>query len=149
MLGLCLAVWCLAACQNPDRPIKERADHSQVLSGISLNPGFKISVYADELEQPKYLAVSPEDLVFVSQQNENGILVLHDENADHFAEQSYPIGLSVKAPDVFTFHEKNLYVVVDRQIFVFRHISDSFKDNPNPAIFMENLPIPPNSKIKR
>lgn len=149
ILAMCVTVWCLAACQNPNRPNTERADHTQVLSDISLNPGFKISVYADELKQPKYLAVSPEGLVFVNQQNDNGILVLHDENADNFAEQSYPIGLSFKAPEVFTFHEKNLYVVVDQQIFVFRHISDNFKDNPNPAIFMKNLPIPPGSEVKR
>jgi glucose/arabinose dehydrogenase len=50
-------------------------------------PGFRIQVFADDLEMPRWLALTPEGDVLVTETRENRIRRLHDGDGDGVAEE--------------------------------------------------------------
>lgn len=55
---------------------------------LNLPPGFQVNVFADNLNQPRWLALTPTGDVLVTETPENRIRLLQDENGDGVADNS-------------------------------------------------------------
>ena len=76
-----------------------RADLDSLLKQIELPPGFRISVYANGLENARSMALSPNGTLFVGTRSANNVYAVRDNDGDDRAETRYTILGPGKLPD--------------------------------------------------
>jgi len=62
------------------------------LSRITLPPGFKIEVYADQVENARSMTLTPGGTLFVGTRDKGNVYALRDEDGDMRAEKEIPAG---------------------------------------------------------
>lgn len=83
---------------------------SAVLDDIELPDGFEITEYAQGLGDARFMAESPDGIIFVASMDRGEVLALPDKNGDGKADgvKTYVSGL--KRPNSIAFHDGYLYV---------------------------------------
>jgi len=77
---------------------------------LVLPPGFKISVFADNLDEPRRMLLAPNGDVILSEPGAGKILILRDANHDGVAEQRFTFASNLNGPYGLALHEGWLYV---------------------------------------
>jgi glucose/arabinose dehydrogenase len=121
---LLLAAWALSSCGRlPEasaplpggQPAEAQAVGSPVetapLEFIQLPEGFTISVFAQELDKPRMLALGPDGAVYVAERGAGQITRLVDADGDGRAETRQVVAGGLEAPTSLAFHPDGwLYV---------------------------------------
>ena len=93
------AVACLAILFATFSCAPSEADVEANLSKIRLPPGFKISIYASGLENPRSLTLGDNGTLFVGSRRTNKVYAVTDTDNDHAADAVYTIMDTDTAPD--------------------------------------------------
>lgn len=77
---------------------------------LQLPPGFRITVFAERLEMPRFMAVSPEGILFVSLPSSGQVVALPDKDGDGRADRIVTVASGLNAPHGLAFFKGSLYV---------------------------------------
>ena len=100
------------ACRNP----QPAASQEQPLR---LPPGFKISVFAQNLAGVRFLALGPGNAVYASQPDAGVIVKLTDANHDGVADSAVAVQRGLRSPFGIAFRGDTLYVAEERDVIRF------------------------------
>ena len=104
------------------------SDMDTFLEKIVLPDGFKIEIYASDVENARSMTVSPSGTIFVGNRKSDNVFALIDENNDGKVDKKYLITDKLKnMPNGVAFHNGNLYVAEVNKIWVFKDIENKLK----------------------
>jgi glucose/arabinose dehydrogenase len=98
-------------------PRKLEATEGRAKDLLTLPKGFTISVFADNLINPRWLAVGEDGAVYASRRNIGDILMLRDDNGDGKAEVVKTVA---SRPDMhgITIYQGKAYMVTTKDVYV-------------------------------
>ena len=106
----------------------KNSDMDTFLEKIVLPDGFKIEIYASDVENARSMTVSPSGTIFVGNRKSDNVFALIDENNDGKVDKKYLITDKLKnMPNGVAFHEGDLYVAEVNKIWVFKDIENKLK----------------------
>ena len=106
----------------------KNSDMDTFLEKIVLPDGFKIEIYASDVENARSMTVSPSGTIFVGNRKSDNVFALIDENKDGKVDKKYLITDKLKnMPNGVAFHEGDLYVAEVNKIWVFKDIENKLK----------------------
>ncbi|MBK8701618.1 MAG: PQQ-dependent sugar dehydrogenase [Saprospiraceae bacterium] len=125
---------------NP--PVKNPLDNKTTLplEKLSLPEGFRIDIFASDIENARSMCLSPGNTLFVGTRSSGKVYALRDEDGDFYAEKKYIIYSGGKMPNGVAFKDGDLYVAEVSRILKFEDI-ESHLDNPGkPLIVYDKFP---------
>lgn len=97
-----------------------------LLEKIVLPEGFKIEIYADDVENARSMAISPSGTIFVGNRNKDNVFALKDTDGDNVIDKKYLITNKLKnMPNGVAFHDGDLYVAEVNKIWKFENIEEN------------------------
>ncbi|WP_439519271.1 PQQ-dependent sugar dehydrogenase [Hydrogenophaga sp.] len=116
-------------------PVKFRDD---LLTHLKVPPGFRIAVFARDLENVRWLAPMPNGDVYVSRREQGDVLLLRDGNQDGVAEQRVVVVQNLKGVHGLATRGTQLYMTADKKVL----LSDIQRDGTlsNPRVIIDDLP---------
>ncbi len=106
---------------------------------IKLPPGFKIEVYAENVENARSMALGDKGTVFVGTRSSE-VFALVDADRDGKAERVLTVASGLNAPNGVAFREGALYVAEISRILRLDAIESRLQDPPKPAVVFDKLP---------
>lgn len=88
---------------------------------IHLPPGFKINVFASELGTPRFMAFSPDGILFVTIIDQGKVIALPDKNKDGKANRAITFIEGLSHPHGIAFYRDYLYVGETDKIVRFKY----------------------------
>lgn len=109
-----------------------------LLQQLKMPAGFRISVFAKDLGNPRKLAVGSDGTVYVTRREQGDILALRDRNNDGRVDNIQTVASGHKYVNGITIRQNRLYFVTDRQLYA----ADIGKDGNlgKPQVLIDNLP---------
>lgn len=89
----------------------------ELIDRLNVPEGFSVSVYAEDLENARIIAVSDEGHVYVTQRDQGNVLLLQDKDGDGRADRKQKVATDM--PDVhgLAVHENWLYMVTNKELY--------------------------------
>jgi glucose/arabinose dehydrogenase len=148
-IGLLLLL-VLTACNPPasnntktEETVLDTVTHSTSidprLAKIKLPSGFKIEIYAEDIENARSMALSPSGILYVGNRDKGSAYALKDENGDHKADKKWTIASGLNMPNGVAFKDGDLYLAEVSRIWKFPDIEKNL-DHPEKEIFVDNFP---------
>src|SRR4051812_28457045 len=94
----------IGACKN--KALKKVDDPR--LADIKLPPGFRISIFAKDVDNARSLALGAQGTVFVSNRTSDKVYALVDTDGDGEAETKYTLISGMETPNGIAFHNGSL-----------------------------------------
>jgi len=116
------------------------APPGEMLSTISLPPGFAIDIYSAEVPGARSIARGDNGTIFVSTRGEGRVYALRDENGDFKADTVYTILSGLSMPNGVAFRNGSLYVAEISRILRLDNIEARLSDPPEPVVVYDRLP---------
>lgn len=116
-----------------------QAQAAPPIERLRLPPGFKIEVYADQVEGARSLAIGDKGTVFVGTRSDS-VYALIDSNRDGKAKEVVTIARGLNAPNGVAFRNGALYVAEINRILRFDNIEASLRNPPKPVVVFDKLP---------
>jgi glucose/arabinose dehydrogenase len=82
------------------------------ISDITLPPGFVINVFAEGLNEPRFIAFGPDGILYVADMGNGRIVALPDDNLDGLADSIQVFADGLNRPHSLVFHEGAWYIGV-------------------------------------
>lgn len=138
-----LAAWLLgSAVKTAATPVAAQVNPSAAgeLQAVRLPKDFVISIFADQLANPRSLAVDLDDTVFVGSRKAGSVIALRDANQDGVAEQKYTLSTGLNEPTGVALHQGDLYVAETSRILRFKQARSQL-EKPQPFdVIKSDLP---------
>ena len=96
---------------------------------ITLPKGFKIELYATDVENARSLAQGPEGVIFVGSRNAGKVYAVVDEDGDGKSDKTYVLAQGLDQPNGVAYRNGDLYIAQISSVSVMRSI-DGKLDNP-------------------
>jgi len=124
------------------------ADTADDLSKIHLPQGFKISIYADKIENPRAMTLGAKGTLFVGSREADAVYAVTDTNGDYVADKIYtiydkaslPDGSKFDMPSGVAFRDGALYVSSVSRIIRFDDIESRLDNPPAPVVLPVQYP---------
>lgn len=110
------------------------------LEKIKLPAGFSISIFAENVENARSLALGSSGIIFVSTRKLGHVYALVDSDGDFRAEKVYKIGSGMNSPNGIAFKDGSLYVAEINRILRFDQIEKNLANPPKPVVVTEQFP---------
>jgi glucose/arabinose dehydrogenase len=110
------------------------------LAQIRVPKGFTLSVYADNLDTARAMAVDEKDVVYVGSRKAGKVYALVDANKDGVAEKTYTVAEGLDNPQGLTLLNGALYVSEVSRVVRFDNIATTFDKKPNYKIVKDDFP---------
>ena len=114
------------------------------LDSLVLPTGFKISIYADDLNTPRQISETDDGYVIVGSKTGDKIYALFDKDLDGYAEQKILIADELQNPTGVSVYDGDLYFAEIDTIWIIKNIDEwlnkDLKTLPKKTIYMNNLP---------
>ncbi len=107
---------------------------------IQLPPGFRIAIYADDVENARSLALGSEGTVFVGTRSAGKVYALVDKDHDQKADTLFVLASRLNMPNGVAFRNGDLYVAEINRILVFRNIESRLNNPPAPEVIFSGYP---------
>lgn len=107
---------------------------------IRLPPGFKIEVFAEDLEGARSMALGPQGTLFVGTRRGSIVRAVIDRDGDHRADEVITVARGLKMPNGVALREGALYVAEVDRILRLDDIEARLYDLPTPVIVNDSLP---------
>lgn len=116
-------------------PLPQLPDKSIVLPA-----GFRISVFADGLENPRMMAIGPDGHIYVAERGAGRILRLPDADQDGILDQIEIVAQGLNAPSSLVFYQDgSLYVGETTRVLRFPHLAGQ-QEFGQPQVVIADLP---------
>lgn len=119
-----------ACAQNPEEFLHE----------IKLPEGFKIEVFASDIENARSLEKGPNGIVFVGNRGGGKVYALVDENLDGKADKTYILAEGLEQPNGVAYKDGHLYIAEISRISVMRDISNNLSNPPKMETIRDDFP---------
>lgn len=137
---VCLALVITSGCSHSAQKTNTTDDKDLHLEKIKLPPGFHISIFAEDIENARSLALGAKGTVFVSTRQNDKVYALIDTDGDGKADKIYIIAKGLKTPNGAAFHKNALYVAQIDSIWRYDNIEEHLADPPKPVLIFDKLP---------
>jgi glucose/arabinose dehydrogenase len=107
---------------------------------LTLPPGFRISVYADDVPNARQMAAGPPGTVFVGSRSEGKVYAVVDRDGDHRADAVHVIASGLAMPSGVAFRDGALYVAAVGRVLVLRDVARDLARPPRPEVVTEAYP---------
>lgn len=114
--------------------------NAAVLSGLKLPKGFRIAVYADNVQNARSMAVSDSGIVYVGSRKAGKVYALVDADKDGVAEKVVTIADGLQNPIGVTLLNGALYVAEISRIIRFDNIDATYAAKPAYKVVKSDLP---------
>lgn len=138
VLGLAL----LCACNNKNKALEKAPDEPR-LNEIKLPPGFKISLFAKDVNNARSMALGDNGTVFVGNRKGNSVYALVDADNDGYAEKKYTIVKDLNMPNGVAVHNGSLYIAELSKISRIDNIESNLENPPKPVLVSDSFPKEP------
>lgn len=128
LFSLFLAGW--AQAQEPEEFLKE----------INLPDGFKIEVFASDIDNARSLEKGPNGIVFVGNRRGGKVYALVDENQDGKADKTYILAENLNQPNGVAFKDGDLYIGEISKISVMRNVAAQLENPPKMETVRDDFP---------
>ena len=124
--------------------------------GVKLPEGFKIEEYAGGMDKPRFMALSPDGVLFVSDMGDGAVIALSDGNGDGRADNVKKFITGLKRPNSIAFHDGYIYVGETDKIVRFKYDGADkppgkkevlIKDLPTEGHFTKTVGFGPDKKM--
>ncbi|MFZ1692302.1 MAG: sorbosone dehydrogenase family protein [Flavobacteriales bacterium] len=110
------------------------------VEGITLPPGFRITVFADEVKNARALCWGDEGTLFVGSRSAGLVHALRDTNSDGKADERYIVAKGLNMPVGVAFRDGALYISAVDRILKLPGIEQRLSDPPAPEIVTQAYP---------
>lgn len=110
------------------------------LDRIKLPPGFKIALYAQNVDGARSMALGPNGTLFVGTRGAGKLYAIVDRDQDNKADEIITIASDLNSPNGVAFRDGALYVAEIGRILRFDNIESRLKDPPAPAVVNDSFP---------
>jgi glucose/arabinose dehydrogenase len=107
---------------------------------LKLPAGFRVSVFADDVENARSLALGSKGTVFVGTRSEGDVYALVDADKDGKAEEVITIATGLNSPNGVAFRDGALYVAEINRILRYDDIEANLKKPPKPVVVSDKFP---------
>ena len=108
--------------------------NQKYLRQLKLPKGFKVAVFADNLENPRMLQARDDGAVYVTRPDEKDVLLLRDTNSDGRADEKKTIASGLNLVHGITVHNGKLYLCGEKELY------ESGLDGTNLKKLISDLP---------
>lgn len=105
-------------------------------------PGFEVTVFAENVENAREMALGPRGTVFVGSMAAGKVHAVIDRDGDHKADRVVVIASGLTMPNGVAFHNGALYVATNSKILRFDDIENRIDSHPTPVVVRDSLPNP-------
>jgi glucose/arabinose dehydrogenase len=110
------------------------------LERLKLPPGFKISVFAERVANPRALALGANGTVFVGTRSAGNVYALRDKDGDGVADETFTLARGLRMPSGVAFRDGALYVAEVHRILRFGGIEGQLQKPAQPTVVFDKLP---------
>lgn len=110
------------------------------LSKIKLPEGFKISIYASDIENARSMSLSPEGTLYVGTRDKGSVYALRDTDGDFKIDKKYVLATGLEMPNGVAFRNGDLYVAEMGRIIKFENIEENLSNPPAPVVINDDYP---------
>lgn len=110
------------------------------LERIRLPAGFKISVYADGVDDARSLAAAPDGTVYVGTSRAGKVYALVDNIGDHHADEVITVAEGLNGPNGVAVHQGALFVAETSRVLRFADIAQQLRRQPHYQVIYDKLP---------
>jgi glucose/arabinose dehydrogenase len=121
----------------------DKPDLNAVLQQLHSPPGFKISIYADNLPNARSLALGDNGVVYIGSRgigDEGVVYAVQDKDGDGVAEQRYVLADKLYMPNGVAYKDGTLYVAEVNRIIRFDKIGEKLANPPQPVVVYDKFP---------
>ena len=111
-----------------------------LLTAVQLPPGFKISVYADNVPGARSLALGSSGVLFVGTRQLGRVYAVVDRNHDMRADEVIVVADGLDMPNGVALKDGDLYVAEVHRILRYPQIEARLKAPPGPEIVFDGFP---------
>ncbi len=133
MRNVCLLMFLLVSCAQAQQP-------EEFLDEISLPEGFKIEVFASDIENARSLEKGPDGIIFVGNRGGGKVYAVVDESQDGKAEKTYVLAEGLNQPNGVAYKDGDLYVGEISRISVMRDIASNLANPPKMETIRDDFP---------
>ncbi|MEM6726176.1 MAG: PQQ-dependent sugar dehydrogenase [Bacteroidota bacterium] len=119
---------------------KPKGDKEIQLDKIRLPEGFKISLYAEDVDNARSMALSPNGILYVGNRGGDKVYALVDQDGDYRAEKKYVVAEGLNMPNGVAWRDGDLYIAEVSRISKLENIDEQL-DNP-PSLITINADFP-------
>ena len=125
-MNIILIIFSLLSVLDKSYPMASEFD--ELLKKINLPDGFKIDVYASDVENARSMTISPSGTVFVGNRKADNVFALVDNDRDGKVDKKYLITDKLtNMPNGVVFHNGNLYVAEVNKIWLFEDVEKNLQ----------------------
>jgi glucose/arabinose dehydrogenase len=121
-------------------PIGECGENGAGLECIELPPGFSIDYYAENVENARSMALSPNGTLFVGSRGAGKVYAIPDRNNDSKADDVLVIDEGLDSPNGVAFRDGSLYVAEISRVTRYDNIEARLGDPPEPVVVNNSFP---------
>jgi len=115
------------------------ADHLPI-ELIQLPEGFTIDLYAQDVENARSMALSPNGTLFVGSRKAGKVYALVDNNQDYKVDRVHVIARELNAPNGVAFRDGALYVAEVHRVLKFDRIEENLEEPLPPTVINDSFP---------
>ncbi|WP_031435327.1 PQQ-dependent sugar dehydrogenase [Methylomarinum vadi] len=113
-------------------------DKQEVLRQLQLPPGFRISLFADDVPNARTLALGDKGVVYVGTRQQGSVYALQDADKDGVAEHRYELAKDLYMPNGVAYRNNQLYVAETNRIIRFNRITQRLAKPPKPVVVYDD-----------
>lgn len=115
-------------------------EDSLPIDKLNLPKGFKISVFAENVNNARQMALGDKGTVFVGSRRAGVVNAVVDKDGDGKADKVIQIASGLNLPSGLAFKEGDLYVAEVHQVLKFSNIENNLSKPPKPEVAVPDLP---------
>jgi glucose/arabinose dehydrogenase len=125
---------------NPNQHENTDKENGTTDLGITLPPGFRIDIYADNVKGARSMALSPNGVLFVGTRNAGNVYAILDTNRDYKADKVITIASGLNEPNGVALKDGSLYVAEINRVIRFDAIEKHLYNPPKPVVINDTFP---------
>ncbi len=110
------------------------------LEKISLPAGFKISIYAEGVQNARSMTLSPKGTLFVGTRSDGNVYALEDTNGDHKVDRKHTLITGMNMPNGVAFRDADLFFAEVDKVWVWRDIESKLANPGKPELVYDQYP---------
>jgi glucose/arabinose dehydrogenase len=141
LIALSFAIMFASSCETDENFIPEKDGPPSISLGYLEAPaGFEISVFAENVENARQMAMSDNGILYVGSRRKGNVYAIVDTNNDFKADSIHIIASGLRLPNGVAMKDGDLYVAEVSKIWKFEDIDSNYDQNPEPILITDELP---------
>ena len=110
---------------------------------VNLPDGFEINIYAENVNNARSMALSPNGTLFVGTRQTGNVYAIPDTNRDYQADEVIVVARNLNMPNGVAFRNGSLYVAELNRILRYDEIENRLRNPPDPGVVNAEFPTDP------